>query len=267
MEQLQPAVIRRSVTRFDAHGSNNVEDLLAVETPVELRIGEVPIGVLMHTPGMERELAIGFCITEGIVLGPHEIADVTPVDDGQRWRVVLAPGVKIDPEQFRRSVYTTSSCGICGKASIDAVKIAARAVPDGPVLSRRLLLSLGGRLRERQAAFDATGGLHAAALFDASGTMLSSSEDIGRHNACDKAIGAAAVDHWPFGPVVLKVSGRVSFEITQKAAVAGIPVIIGVSAASSLAVELAEDLGMTVIGFSRGEDFVVYSGAWRVADR
>jgi FdhD protein len=153
---------------------------------------------------------------------------------------------------------------VCGKASIDAVRITAAPLGPGPVVPAERLFAFQDRLREVQHGFDTTGGLHGAAIFDADGTLLVSAEDIGRHNACDKAIGALARDRWPLGEVVLQVSGRISFEITQKAAVAGIAIVVGVSAASSLAVDLATELGMTVAGFSRGSGLVVYTGEDRV---
>lgn len=234
---------------------------------MEIRLGGTPISVIMCSPGMEQALALGFALTEGIVLGPDEVSAVEPVGEGDRWELVLADGVSVDPEQFRRNAYTTSSCGVCGKASIDAIRVAARTMPDGPSLAPSTLLGMAGELRSHQATFDATGGVHAAGIFEPNGTLLTLAEDIGRHNAVDKAIGALARDRWPMSGLVLQVSGRVSFEIAQKAAVAGIPVVAGVSAASSLAVELAEELGMTVIGFSRGDTMVVYCGGERVAAR
>lgn len=241
------------------------EDTLVAEEPVEFRLGGTPIAVLMRTPGHEADLARGFAITEGIVLGPEEIAAVEPVgaEAEGRYDVRLAEGVVIDAEQFRRNLYTTSSCGVCGKASIDAVIVAARPVPQGPVLSDELVLSLPAGLAGRQSLFEETGGLHGAAIFDANGDVLVVREDVGRHNAVDKAIGALCLDRWPLGPVILMVSGRIGFEIAQKAAVAGIPVVAGVSAASSLAVELGEETGMTVIGFLRDTGFNVYSGEGR----
>jgi FdhD protein len=256
----------RRVTRFVEGVATSADDFLAVEQPLEIRLAGVPIAVLMRTPGMERELALGFGLTEGILLSPAEMSEVVRVEDGDRWEMVLAPGVHIDPEQFRRSVYTSSSCGVCGKASIDAVKITAHPLPAGPVVAPTLLHGLPGALLAMQRGFASTGGLHAAAIFDVDGRMLAWAEDIGRHNATDKAVGALAAKRWPLGEVLLQVSGRVSFEIAQKAAVAGIPIVLGVSAASSLAVELADDLGMTLVGFVRGEGFVVYAGEERVKD-
>ena len=250
------------VHRHDATGVSETEDALVGEDPVEFRLGTTPIAVLMRTPGNDAELARGFALTEGIVLAPDEIAAVEPVgpEAEGRYEVVLADGVHVDPEQFRRNLYTTSSCGVCGKASLDAVMVAARPAPEGPPLTDELVLSLPLKLAEHQSLFEATGGLHGAAIFDADGDLLVVREDVGRHNAVDKAIGAIAMQHWPLGPVILMVSGRVGFEIAQKAAVAGIPVVAGVSAASSLAVELGEETGTTVIGFVRDTSFNVYSG-------
>lgn len=252
------------VVRVRGAHSEPGRDLVVVEEPMEIRLAGVPLAVLMRTPGQEADLVLGFCLTEGIVLSPSEVAGVTPEGEGDRYRVDLAPGITIDPEQFRRNAYTTSSCGVCGKASIDAVMVTARPLPSGPVLDLDLLRSLPERLAQAQPTFAATGGLHGAAIFSSTSELLSAAEDVGRHNATDKAIGHLARRMWPLGETILMVSGRVSFEITQKAAVAGIPVVAGVSAASSLAVELARDLGMTLAGFVRDERFVIYSGANRL---
>ena len=240
-------------------------DQVVVEAPMEIRLGKIPLAVLMRTPGNEEDLILGFAITEGIVIGPREVAGVEGEGDGDRFRLVLADGVVVDPEQFRRNTYTTSSCGVCGKASIDAVRIASPPLGKGPIVPIDLILSLPDQLAAAQPAFAATGGLHAAAIFDQDGTLLAAAEDVGRHNATDKAIGALARSRWPFEDLILMVSGRISFEITQKAAVAGISMVAGVSAASSLAVELAEDLGMTLIGFVRGTGLVVYAGESRLS--
>jgi FdhD protein len=255
------------VTKASSDGLAPADDRLVTEAPLEMRLGGTPLAVLMRTPGDDADLLLGFAITEGIVLGPHEVAEVKVVAEDperNRWEIVLADGVRVDPERFRRNLYTTSSCGVCGKASIDALKVAAPEPPAGPVLSADLLLSLPAKMRDLQETFDVTGGQHAAAVFDAAGELLGVREDVGRHNAVDKVIGALAARRWPLGELVLLVSGRVSFEIVQKAAVAGIPVVGGVSAASSLAVELAAELGLTVIGFLRDESFNVYTGADRL---
>lgn len=239
------------------------QDSLAEEAPVEIRLDGVPLAVLMRTPGQDPYLARGFALTEGIVLSPSEIADVDPVGDGDRFELRLAEGVSVDPERFRRSTYVSSSCGVCGKASIDAVRVAGRQPPSGPLLDPDMPQLWVEALREVQPVFDETGGLHGAAICTPEGDLLASAEDVGRHNAVDKAIGALTVDRWPLGEVVLVVSGRVSFEITQKAAVVGIPVVAGVSAASSLAADLASELGLTLVGFTRGDRFVVYAGEHR----
>lgn len=253
----------RSVVRWP--GGDTATDVLAVEEPMEIRLGDVPLAVLMRTPGLEQELVVGFALTEGIVFSPDEVARVEDLGDGDRYLLIPAQGVIIDPEQFRRNTYTTSSCGVCGKASIDAVRITARALPAGPPITRDLIGHLPGRLRQAQTVFEATGGLHGAALFTATGELLTIAEDVGRHNAVDKAIGDLAQRRWPLGEVILMVSGRISFEITQKAAVVGIPVVLGVSAATSLAVDLATDLGMTLCGFVRDDGLVVYNDPGRLS--
>lgn len=257
--------MKRRITRYADGSAEVVDDVLVAEAPVELRLGGVPIAVLMRTPGHDVELGLGFAITEGIVIGPHEVAGVTLAGEeaGDRYELELSEGVVIDPEQFRRNLFTSSSCGVCGKASIDAVRVTARHVPEGPALSATLIESLPAAMREHQDAFAESGSIHAAAAFDPSGEVLAVREDVGRHNAVDKLVGHLASTSWPLAPMVMMVSGRISFEMVQKAAVAGVPVICGVSGASSLAVDLGEELGMTVIGFLRGDTFNVYCGADR----
>ena len=254
----------RRVIRYLDGRAQSAEDDLVAEHPIEIRLHGTPLAVLMCSPGLEAELALGFALTEGILLSPDELTGVHPVGDGDRYELELAPGVEVDPEQFRRNAYTTSSCGVCGKASIDAVRIASRPVPAGPVIGAGQLAALPGALRRLQSGFDMTGGLHAAALFEPDGRVVAFAEDVGRHNAVDKAIGAASRHRWPLGELILQVSGRISFEITQKAAVAGLPIVSGVSAASSLAVDLGEDLDLTVAGFVRDGSFVVYCGDQRL---
>lgn len=250
----------------NGHTFDMATDQVVAEEPMEIRLGETPLAVLMRTPGQETALVRGFALTEGIVSSPGEIASVDDLGDGDRYRLVLTDGVTVDPEQFRRNTFTTSSCGVCGKASIDAVLIAARALPQGPIISTEILLTFPERLARAQPTFATTGGLHAAALFAPRGELLAVAEDVGRHNATDKAIGLLVQTRWPLGELVLMVSGRISFEIAQKAAVAGIPFVAGVSAASSLAVDLATDMGMTLVGFLRDQGMVVYSGRERLAD-
>jgi len=265
---MEGATTPRELTRLSRDGeSSRVDDLLVSEAPVEFRLEGVPLAVLMRTPGHDEELGLGFAITEGIVLGPDEIASVEPAGssaDGDRWSLVLSDGVVVDPEQFRRNMYTTSSCGVCGKASIDAVRVAARRALPGPHIRVKTLFGLADTMLAAQDGFSATGGIHAAAVFSAAGELLVIREDIGRHNAVDKAIGHIARREWPIGEKILLVSGRVSFEMVQKAAVAGIPVVAGVSAASSLAVDLAAELGVTVIGFLREDSCNVYTDQGRV---
>ncbi len=251
------------MTVFSGSEPTQTEDRLAGEEPLELRIEDTPIAVLMRTPGNEAELALGFCLTEGILLSPSEFGGLERLDEG-RYRILLAPGVEVEPEQFRRNTYTTSSCGVCGKASIDAVLIASRPLSEGPFVPPDIVYSAVAALEGSQPEFVRTGGLHGAAITTADGEVLGVAEDIGRHNAVDKAIGATAALRWPLGESILVVSGRSSFEITQKAAVAGIPIVAGVSAASSLAVDLARDVGMTLIGFVRNDRMVVYSAPERI---
>jgi FdhD protein len=258
---------QRRVLKIGPDTERSVDDHLAAEAPLEIRLGNTPLAVLMRTPGHESELVLGFSITEGIVLRPDEIAGVHAVpgdEEGNRWALQLADGVIVDPEQFRRNLYTTSSCGVCGKASIDAVRIASPPLPDGPVVDRGIILGLPKRMQEAQQSFALTGGLHAAAAFTPAGRLMALREDIGRHNAVDKLVGVLAAETWPIPEVVLVVSGRISFEMVQKAAVAGISFVCGVSAASSLAVDLAQELGVTVVGFLKSDGFNVYSGEQRV---
>ncbi|KAA3640411.1 MAG: formate dehydrogenase accessory sulfurtransferase FdhD [Armatimonadetes bacterium] len=253
--------------RYRAGQRSEHADVLTTEGPVEFRIGGVPIAVLMRTPGSDEALGLGFVITEGIVIGPDEVDSIVLIegtDHGDRYDVNLADGVVIDPEQFRRNVFASSSCGVCGKASIDAVLVASRTPPSGPIVTPGLISSLPDRLSEAQDQFALTGSLHAAAAFSATGELLAAAEDVGRHNAVDKVVGILASGAWPPGEIILGVSGRIGFEITQKAAVAGIPIVVGVSGASSLAAELGETAGVTVVGFVREDGFNVYSGAERI---
>ncbi len=253
---------------YARHGENApaATDAVAVEAPLEIRLEGTPIAVVMRTPGHDPDLIRGFVLTEGIFLAPSEIHGIARSGDGDddRWDVQPAPGVIIDPERFRRNLYATSSCGVCGKASIDAVRVTALPPDPGPTVRFEVLTRLPAAMRRHQPGFDATGGLHAAAIFDPGGELLSSREDIGRHNAVDKTIGSMAVHHWPLRGTVLFVSGRVSFEIVQKAAVAGVPIVAGVSAASSLAIDLAAELGMTLAAFVRDDACNVYSGRDRI---
>ncbi|WP_350351681.1 formate dehydrogenase accessory sulfurtransferase FdhD [Microbacterium sp. A8/3-1] len=254
----------------------NREDVLAVEEPLEIRVAGAPLAITMRTPGHDFELAAGFLISEGIISRGDDLFSVRycageSADEGNTYNVldiVLAPGVPLPDSNTQRNFFMTSSCGLCGKASIDAVRTrSAYAVDqDDAVVAEDLLITLPGRLREGQEVFDRTGGLHAAALFDAeSGRMLVLREDVGRHNAVDKVVGWALLERrLPLSGTVLMVSGRASFELVQKASMAGIPVLAAVSAPSSLAIDLARDVGLTVVGFLRGSSMVVYSESRRI---
>jgi FdhD protein len=253
------------------------EDVLAVEEPLEIRVGGTSLSVTMRTPGHDFDLAAGFLISEGVVAHSGEIAAIRycagVTEEGENTfnvlDVTLAKGVAAPDPSLERNFYMTSSCGLCGKASIDAVRTASHhAHPLDPlVIDAALLASFPDRLRAGQEVFDKTGGLHAAALFDGrTGEMLVLREDVGRHNAVDKVIGWAYGEGLlPLAGMVLQVSGRASFELTQKASMAGIPVLAAVSAPSSLAIDLAQESGMTVVGFMRGRSMVVYAGEQRVA--
>jgi len=266
-----------NLTRVSQWDDGNVErkdDYLAAEEPLEIRIGDQPLSVTMRTPGHDVELAAGFLFTEGLIQNREQILaidNVEPItDDGvKRGNVIRAELVEEaapDLAKMRRHFFASSSCGICGKASIDAVRSRLLTAPNPEFrVDAELLTSLPDILRSSQDVFQRTGGLHAAALFDSSGGLLVVREDIGRHNAVDKVIGWALLDHRvPLGNAVLLVSGRGGFEIVQKALVAGIPILASVSAPSSLAVQLARELRMTLVGFLRGRRFVIYSGEDRI---
>lgn len=252
-------------------------DTLAVEEPLEIRIGGTPLAVTMRTPGHDVELAAGFLVSEAVISRGDEFSGAIhcggPGTGGVEntynvLDVTLAPGVRPPSPDLARSFYTTSSCGVCGKASIDAVETVSSydVSTDPATVDLPLLASLPDLLRAQQAVFDKTGGLHAAGLFDAAtGELLVLREDVGRHNAVDKVVGWAALqDRLPLRGTVLQVSGRASFELVQKAAMAGIPILAAVSAPSSLAVDLAEARGITLVGFSRGQSLNVYSRADRI---
>jgi FdhD protein len=243
-------------------GGESVSDAVAVEDPLEIRIGEFPLAVTMRTPGDDEDLVTGFLLTEGVILEPGEVTSIEHLDDS-RVVVTLREGIELDMDQFKRNMFVSSSCGVCGKASIEQVEIMARPAKPFKV-DQTVVSALTGRLRIAQPTFDETGGLHAAGVYDLTGEPLAVREDVGRHNAVDKAIGASARTQWPLPPSLLVVSGRQSFEIVQKAALAGIGGVVGVSAPSSLAVDLAEKLGMLLVGFARDGDFNVYAGGQAV---
>ena len=266
---------RRSVLRVDGGHGVRRPDTLVVEEPLEIRVGGKPLAVTMRTPGDDFDLVTGFLTTEGVAGTVEDIRAIrycagAVVDGENTYNVVdveLAEGVAPPDVSLERSFYTTSSCGVCGKASIEAIRTQTRWPVSGDDcrVYAATLRAMPEALREAQRVFDRTGGLHAAGLFTAGGELVVLREDVGRHNAVDKVIGWASREGLlPLRGHVLMVSGRVSFELTQKALMAGIPVLAAVSAPSSLAVDLACDVGMTVVGFLRGETMNVYTGPERI---
>jgi len=272
----------RSLTtlRVSADGVSWREDAVATEEALQIQLAYegragLPvtknIAITMRTPGQDRELAVGFLFTEGILRSPADLAGAEPAPDarGATLRVTLAPGVAVDVSTLERNFYVTSSCGVCGKASLEAVRLTSRGAldPDRPQLDRGTVLRLPAALREAQTVFDQTGGLHGAALFDGRGSLLAVREDVGRHNAVDKLIGSQFLaGQVPLQDRVLLVSGRASFELMQKAVMAGIPVLAAVGAPSSLAVDVARQHGATLLGFVRDGRFNVYAGAQRISE-
>lgn len=250
-------------------------ETLVVEEPLEIRVNGTPITVTMRTPGSDIELAQGFLLTEGVIRRRDDLLSVRycrgATEDGVNTYnvldVTLAPDVPAPDVDVTRNFYTTSSCGVCGKASLDAVRLISKHCPgdDPATVAAERLAAMPTQLRHAQKVFHSTGGLHGAALFDTDGTMLVVREDIGRHNAVDKVIGwAVEQERIPLSGTVLLVSGRASFELTQKAVMAGIPVLAAVSAPSSLAVDLASQSGLTLVAFLRGESMNVYTRPDRV---
>jgi FdhD protein len=238
--------------------ADGLEDEVAVEEPLEIRVDGRPLAVTMRTPGHDEELALGFLLGEGLIAGPRPAAP--PADLAGNTIEVEGPLLR---KPSSRSFFTSSSCGVCGKGALEEVAVHAPPLPDGPVIDRALLASLPDRLR--QPTFARTGGLHATGLFSPAGELECVREDVGRHNAMDKVVGwALGQGIVPLHPRVLCVSGRLSFELVQKAAVAGAPVLVGVGAPTSLAVKLADDRGLTLCGFARGGRVNVYTSSGRV---
>lgn len=270
-----PGLERRTVRRWEKGTLRSGDDQLAVEEPLEIRVGwgsidsrrSQAISITMRTPGNDGELATGFLFTERVIRDAADIRGVEPCgrpdpETGRinTVRVDLRPGLEIDLARLTRHVYTTSSCGVCGKTSIDAVRAELSSIESDLRISERVVRRLPDDLRESQKLFEASGAIHAAALAKSDGSILLLREDVGRHNAVDKVIGAAlSADASVLSASVLVLSGRGGFELVQKAAVAGIPVVVAVGAPSSLAVRLAEEAGVTLIGFVRPERFVIYS--------
>ena len=250
-----------STTRVDVVRvpEGETQDVVAVEEPLEIRINRVPVAVTMRTPGHDEELALGFALSEG--LRPERAR--VPDDLAANTVELDAPG--FDPARLARSFYTSSSCGVCGKGALEAVAVEAPRIGSGLTISAKLVAALPDQLRAAQPAFEATGGIHATGLFDEHGTLLCLREDVGRHNAFDKVIGWAFREGLlPLDRSILCVSGRLSFELVQKAAVAGCPLLVAVGAPSSLAIELARDRGVTLCGFVRGGRLNLYSEPWRL---
>ncbi|OKK01247.1 formate dehydrogenase accessory sulfurtransferase FdhD [Amycolatopsis sp. CB00013] len=261
---------RRRVVRVVEGVPGARPDTLTVEEPLEIRVGGKPLTITMRTPGHDFDLAAGFLVGEGVSRSSDDIRSIrycagATADGSNTYNVldvVLADGVAPPDASLERNFYTTSSCGLCGKASLDAVRTTATwpVGGDGLVISPSTVAELPDRLRTAQLVFDRTGGLHAAGLFSATGELLCLREDVGRHNAVDKVVGwAARQGRLPLSGTVLMVSGRASFELVQKAVMAGIPLLAAVSAPSSLAVDLAAEMGLTLVGFLRGTSMNVYS--------
>ena len=271
--------VRRRVIRLTVGDApTQREDVLAAEEPLEIRVGGRSLAITMRTPGHDFDLAAGFLVSEGVIAQAHDFgaarycagASIEGLNTYNVLDVTLAPGVAAPDPSLERAFFISSSCGLCGKASIDAVRTrSAYSVSADPLrIDPAMLTTFPDRLRAGQAVFEKTGGLHAAALFDGtSGEMLVLREDVGRHNAVDKVVGWALKEgRLPLRGTVLVVSGRASFELTQKASMAGIPFLAAVSAPSSLAVELASEIGMTLVGFLRGHSMVIYASEERLVE-
>jgi FdhD protein len=270
---------RRKVLRIRGGAVSTRPDTLVAEEPLEIRLNGKPLAITMRTPGDDFALAAGFLVSEGVLGAAGDLRNIVycagaTADGVNTYNVVdvrTAPGVAVPDITLERNVYTTSSCGLCGKASLDAVRTTARwPIADTPPvrIDAALLARLPDRLRAAQRVFDRTGGLHAAGLFTEGGELIDLREDVGRHNAVDKLVGRALRNgDLPLSRTLLLVSGRASFELTQKAVMAGIPVLAAVSAPSSLAVDLATETGLTLVGFLRGTSMNVYAGEERIALR
>ena len=257
-----------AVTRVGAAARETFDDVVAVEEPLELIVAwnaggdprEKNISVTMRTPGEDFDLVVGFLFAEGLIRGVEDVESVRHWASPNRVRVALRAGLRLDVSRLGRNFVTASSCGVCGKTSIDALNASACALPAAPPLSRAVIAPAARALYDAQTAFRETGGVHGAALVDRTGAVLHVREDVGRHNAVDKVIGAAVRDGGALRDRILVVSSRASFEIVQKAVVAGIPALVSIGAPSSLAIDLARQFNVTLIGFVRDGRFNVYAG-------
>jgi len=275
---MNPSTARSAAVEVWKLGAGALEDRVATEEPLEIRLDGHPVAVTLRTPGDDEELAAGFALTEGLVASPGEIARIVVVNDvppsarGNVVDVQLVPGTNgtAAARQSRlnhRPSFITSACGVCGRGTIDAVARRAAPLRAGPAMAASCISGFPDRLRQTQAVFAETGGLHAAGLFDLDGRLLAAREDVGRHNAVDKIVGLGAIrQELPYANRALLVSGRTGFEIVLKAWMAGIPIVASVSAPSHLAIQLAEEADMTLIGFVRGSSFTVYHGGDRVTN-
>jgi FdhD protein len=253
------------VTRYDGQASTVADDVVAIEEPLEIRIGERPVSVTLRTPGDDFDLAAGFLFSESILRSHDDVEMIRHWGSPNVVRVDVREQVKLDLRRLQRHFYSTSSCGVCGKVSIDALRVQTSPVLSDTRVSRDAIHLLGRELRAQQRAFDATGAIHAAGVFAADGTLLRVREDVGRHNAVDKVIGSFFREGVALDAHLLFVSGRTSFEIVQKAIVARMPIVAAVGAPSSLAIELAREFNLTLLGFVRDGRFNVYAGEDRIA--
>jgi FdhD protein len=269
---MSAATLKVQAVRWTVAGARDrYSDTVAGEEPLEIRVADRSVAVVMRTPGEDRELAAGFLLTEGVIKSADDLLDVLVCRDqeggasGNVVNAVVAATVAVDFQRLTRHVFSSSSCGVCGKATLDAIKGQYSAVPDGARFDPKHLVTLPARLRAKQSGFAATGGLHACALFGSDGELKVMREDIGRHNAVDKVLGRALIDlHLPFQGHGLLLSGRISFELVQKALAAGVPLIAGIGAPSSLAIECARQGNLTLIGFLRADRLNIYTGEQRL---
>ncbi|MDP9192466.1 MAG: formate dehydrogenase accessory sulfurtransferase FdhD [Acidobacteriota bacterium] len=255
---------RTEVVRFANGGREDADDAVVVEEPLEIRLGEKAVSVTLRTPGDDFDLAAGFLMSESILRDPGDIASIRHWGSPNVVRVDVGEGVRVDLQRLQRNFHSTSSCGVCGKVSIDALRVQTSPIESAVRVTQEVIVTLPEKLRAQQKAFDATGGIHAAGIFTAEGTLLRLREDVGRHNAVDKVIGSFFREAVALDQHILVVSSRTSFEIVQKAIVARIPILAAAGAPSSLAVELAREFNLTLLGFVRDARFNLYAGAARI---